>query len=357
LAALTHVERGLTDGTEGAVADATAPTPAAPASRRSTRSVVLGLIAAVIVIDVLALLFVPPHPKGEPGAACAFPVCFINGSLEFPPPHVVIDLDPAHELPTGAVVIGFDLSITSTILTMWIVTAILLVAVIGLTRGLQLRPGGRQNLIEFAYETLSDFATSLGGPRAKPYIPLFAALFIYILFSNWSGLVPPIGKVDELRAPTSDLNITAGLALVAFLIFEFEGFRRNGVRGYLSKFFPIGSFKEGIGAGILAMYVGLIELLLEFIKPLTLSMRLFGNIFGGEVALGVITALTIAVIPAGMLLLEGLLNFVQALIFSTLMLMYTIIAVEAHHTEEHEGVADVPEGGMAPPLSVGATGH
>ena len=86
-------------------------------------------------------------------------------------------------------------------------------------------------------------------------------------------------------------------------------------------------------------------------------MRLFGNIFGGEVALGVITALTIALIPAGMLLLEGLLNFVQALIFSTLMLMYTIIAVESHHTEEHPDVADVPEGGMAPPLSVGAASH
>ena len=72
---------------------------------------------------------------------------------------------------------------------------------------------------------------------------------------------------------------------------------------------------------------------------------------------GVITALTIALIPAAMLLLEGLLNFVQALIFSTLMLMYTIIAVESHHTEEHPAVADVHEGGMAPPLSAGATSH
>jgi len=337
----------LTDGTEGAVADATASAPA-PAPRRSTRTVVLGLIAAVIVLDVLALLFVPPHPKGEPGAACAFPVCFINGSLEFPPPHVVLDLDPNHDLPTGAVVIGFDLSITSTILTMWIVTAILLVALIGLTRGLQLRPGGRQNLIEFAYETLSDFATSLGGPRAKPYIPLFAALFIYILFSNWSGLIPPIGKVDELRAPTSDLNITAGLALVAFLAFEFEGCRRICVRGYLSKFFPISSFKEGIGAGILAMYVGLIELLLEFIKPLTLSMRLFGNIYGGEVALGVITAITLAIVPVALIGLEALLNFIQALIFSVLTLMFTLIAIEGHGHDEDAHPADAAAGHRAP---------
>jgi F0F1-type ATP synthase membrane subunit a len=82
-------------------------------------------------------------------------------------------------------------------------------------------------------------------------------------------------------------------------------------------------------------------------------MRLFGNIFGGEVALGVITALTIALIPAGMLLLEGLLNFVQALIFSTLMLMYTIIAVESHHEDEHAEPAHDSEleGHVAPAMA------
>ena len=338
-----HVERGLTDGTEG-VTDAMAPpTAAQTAPRRNARSIVLGLIAAVIALDVIALVFFPPFPKGgASGDACAFPVCFINGQLEFPPPHVVLDLDPAHPLASGAVVIGFHPSITSTILTMWIVTAILLVALFLLTRGLKLLPGRRQNLIEFAYEALSDFGTSLGVPRAKPYIPLFAALFIYILFSNWSGLVPPVGKIQELRAPTSDVNITLGLALVSFLVFQGEGFRRNGVRGYLSKFFPISSFREGLGAGILAMYVGLIELLLEFIKPLTLSMRLFGNIYGGEVALGVITALTLAVIPVALLGLEVLLNFIQALIFSVLTLMFTLIAIEGHgHDDDGRVVAAV----------------
>src|SRR5207253_2175986 len=124
--------------------------------------------------------------------------------------------------------------------------------------------------------------------------------------------------------------------LVVFFYFQFQGFRVLGVRTYLGKFFPLSAFRQGLAAGLIALYVGLIEFLLEFIKPVTLAMRLFGNIFGGEVALGVITALTIAVLPAAMLLLEGLLNFVQALIFSTLMLMYTIIAVETHG-EEHAG--------------------
>jgi F-type H+-transporting ATPase subunit a len=248
----------------------------------------------------------------------------------------VVDLDPANPLPSAPVVVGFHLSITSTIITMWIVTAILIVALLLMTRGMTLVPGRLQNVAEFAYESLGNFATSLGGPAAQPYIPLFAALFLYILFSNWSGLIPPVGKLEELRAPTSDLNITLGLALFAFVVFEAEGFRVNGIRGYLSKFFPISSFKEGLGAGILGMYVGLVELLLEFIKPLTLSMRLFGNIYGGEVALGVITALALAVLPVALLGLETLLNFIQALIFSVLTLMFTLIAIEGHgHEEEH----------------------
>src|SRR4029079_13881752 len=135
-------------------------------------------------------------------------------------------------------------------------------------------------------------------------------------------------------------------ALVVFFYFQYQGFRTLGVRPYLGKFFVFRGFREGLGAGFIGLFVGLIEFLLEFIKPVTLAMRLFGNIYGGEVAVGVITALTIAFIPAAMLLLEGLLNFVQALIFSTLMLMYTIIAVEAHHEDEHpaEHLADVPEG-------------
>jgi F-type H+-transporting ATPase subunit a len=177
-------------------------------------------------------------------------------------------------------------------------------------------------------------------------VPLFAAFFVLILVFNWSGLVPPIGLIDGLRAPTSDLNVTIGLALVAFVTFHVEGVRSLGVRGYLSKFLPLSEFKKGLGAGLIAMFVGLTELFLEFIKPVTLSMRLFGNIFGGEVALGVVTGLFVAFIPIALYGLEIMLTFVQALIFSTLTLMFILVAVEGHnHEEEHtatEGI-DHPE--------------
>jgi F-type H+-transporting ATPase subunit a len=181
---------------------------------------------------------------------------------------------------------------------------------------------------------MGDFGLSIAGPSARPYIPLFVAFFILILFCNWSGLIPPVGRVEELRAPTSDVNITIGLALVSFLYFEYQGFRRLGVGGYLGKFFPLYEFKNGIGAGIIALFVGLVELMLEFVKPVTLSMRLFGNIYGGEVALGVITALTIAFVPVALLGLEVMLNAIQALIFSVLTLIFITLAIESHEHEE-----------------------
>ena len=325
-----------------------------PARRSNRRRNILLLIAAVIAFDIAAAILVPPYPKGQPGQPITGIGDLILANVEFPQPQVLF---PAAKVGEKLPLISFDVSITNTLLTMWLVMAALLVVFNVAGRMLKDVPGRLQNAVEFAWESLENWAVSLGGPDARTHVPLFAAFFLFILFSNWSGLLPFVGKVELLRAPTSDVNVTIGLALVAFFYFHFQGFRRLGVRGYLGKFFVLSGFKQGVASGVIDLFVGLIEFLLEFIKPVTLSMRLFGNIFGGEVALGVITALTIALVPAGMLLLEGLLNFVQALIFSTLMLMYTIIAVEAHHTEEHEGVADVPEGGMAPPLRVGATSH
>ena len=258
----------------------------------------------------------------------------------------MVDFDPA-TAPAATALVTFHPSISSTILTMWIVMVIVLGAAILMARGGKLIPGRAQNVFEFLYEFLSDFGIGLAGPKARPYIPIFAAFFILILFDNWIGLVPPVGKIDLLRAPSSDVNITIGMALVSFVIFHVEGLRHLGVRGYLGKFFPIYEFRNGLGAGIIAMFVGLIELMLEFVKPVTLSMRLFGNIYGGEVALGVMTALTISFIPVALIALELMLNAIQALIFSVLTLMFIVLAIESHHEEEGhlaEGALDAVEG-------------
>ena len=309
------------------------------------------LLVGVIVLDVLAFLFVPPLPKGEPGQPIAGIGDLIVANLEFPAPHVVVDLSPADAPPPEAIV-SFHPSITSSILTTWLVILVVLLLAFAATRGMRLVPGRAQNVAESIYAALEDFAVSLGGAGARAHVPFFAAFFLFILFSNWSGLLPIFGKIEELRAPTSDVNVTIGLALVSFCYFQFQGFRRLGVRRYLGKFFVFSGFRKGLGTGLIDLYVGFIEFFLEFVKPVTLAMRLWGNIFGGELALGVITALTIAIIPIGMVSLELLLNFVQALIFSVLTLMYTLIAVESHEEEEHAApdFASEPEGNIAPPL-------
>jgi F-type H+-transporting ATPase subunit a len=289
-----------------------------------------------VLLDIAAFLLWPPFPKGgAPGDACAFPACFIESTLEFPAPHTVIDFAP-DSAPAATDLITFHPSISSTILTMWIVMVVVLTVVILMTRGGTLIPRRAQNAFEAFYEFLSDFGIGLAGPTARPYIPIFVGAFLLVLFDNWVGLLPFVGKVEFLRAPSSDVNITIGMALVSFLIFHIEGVRHLGVGGYLGKFFPVYEFRAGIGAGFIAMFVGLIELMLEFVKPVTLSMRLFGNIYGGEVALGVITSLTIAILPIALLLLDGMLNAIQALIFSILTLVFITLAIEGHGHEEGE---------------------
>ncbi len=317
-----------------------APAPALAGRRRTRRNVGL-FLAAIIVLDILAFIFVPPFPTGSPGQPISGISDLITANLELPAPNVLIDLAPDSAPPAGAI-LSFHPSITNTIFTTWCVMAVvLLLAFLG-TRGMKVIPGRFQNLLEFTWESLENWATSLGGAAAAKHVSLFVAFFLFILFSNWSGLTPFFGKVEAFRAPTSDLNVTVGLALVAFVYFHFRGFQALGVRGYLGKFFVLGGFKSGIGTGVIDLFVGLIEFMLEFIKPVTLAMRLFGNIYGGEVALGVITALTLALVPVAMISLEVLLNLIQALIFSTLMLMYTLIAVEGHEPGEHPS-ADMEE--------------
>jgi F-type H+-transporting ATPase subunit a len=312
------------------------PGDAAPVPKKSIRNRLIAFLAIVVALNVVAFILVPPFPVGEPGQAVSGISDLITANLELPAPHVLVDLAPDDPVPPGAIV-SFHPSITNTIFTTWCVMAVvLLVAFLG-TRGLKMIPGRLQNLIEFTWESLENWATSLGGSAAAKHIPLFVAFFLFILISNWSGLLPFFGRIEAFRAPTSDLNITLGLALVAFFYFHFRGFQALGFRGYLGKFFVLSGFRNGLANGVIDMFVGLIEFMLEFIKPITLAMRLFGNIYGGEVALGVITALTLVLVPVAMVSLEVLLNLIQALIFSTLALMYTLIAIEGHHDGEAVG--------------------
>jgi F-type H+-transporting ATPase subunit a len=338
------IDQGAADDVAATVEPRSTP-PASGPSGRGLSSRWFLLIGVVIILDIAAFIVFPQTPKDtSAGTDCAFPACFIENALEFPAPHTVYDFDPANA-PSPTALVTFHPSISNTILTMWLVMAVVLTAAILMVRGSRLIPKRGQNIIELVYESLRDFGLGIAGSAAAPYIPIFVGSFLLILFDNWVGLIPPVGKVELLRAPSSDVNITIGMALVAFLIFETEGFRKLGIRGYLGKFFPLYEFRNGIGAGFIALFVGLIELLLEFVKPVTLSMRLFGNIYGGEVALGVLTTLTVLFIPVALIGLELLLNAIQALIFSVLTLIFITLAIESHHEEEghiaEEAIAEI----------------
>ncbi len=319
---------------------------------RNLRRWLILAVVGVIVLQAIALFVVPPLDPVDRTASFEYPSDAIRANFEFPAPHVVLNLSGE---PRSADIVAFQPSIPASLFTGWIIMAVIIVLVFLLSRGIRRVPGRSQNALEYVYEGLANFATSLGGPGARRYVPIFVTLFLYILLSNWSGLLPFVGRTEQLRAPTSDVNMTIGLALVSFAMFHVEGVRSLGVGGYLGKFFSLRGFRDGFASGVIGLFVGVLEFFLEFVKPVTLSMRLWGNIYAGEIALGVITGLTIAVIPVAMVGLEVLLNFMQALIFAVLTLMFTLAAIEGHH-EEHE----MPEGAIEPRLDRGqelATAH
>jgi F-type H+-transporting ATPase subunit a len=322
---------------------------------RRRRNILLLAVVAAVAVNLAAAILVPPRNKADPDGPYSFPADAIRGNLDPIPPRVIFDLDPGRA-PGPHEMLFFDLTITNSIFTMWIVMIVAAVLAIAATRGRKEVPGRLQNVVEFLYEGLTNLGTSLGGPKAKRFVPLFASLFLFIVLANWSGLVPPVGKVDFLRAPTSDVNVALGLAAVSFAAFHVAGVRSLGLRGYVGKYFSVSEFRNGVAAGFIALFVGLIEFILEFVKPVTLAMRLFGNIYGGKLALSVITSLTIAVIPVALIGLETFVGFMQALIFAVLTLIFTMLAVEGHHDsqhgverEDHGFVEEMPGGGLGSP--------
>jgi len=292
----------------------------APAKKSSTKRTLLLAALGVIVLDIIAVVLV-----GDVGLK-DFPGGVIRKALEPIVPHTVIDLggDPTH----AATLFDFYPSITGSIIMSWVVMAVVIIPLTIIARRLKEIPSGVQNFLEFAIESLSSFAMGIGGPGAKKFITFFLACFLFIAVSNWSGLIPGVGRVHEFRAPTSDVNVTVGLALVAFVYFHYQGMRALGVGGYFGKFFTL-------KGGPIGLFVGVIEFFLEFVKPLTLAMRLFGNIYGGELALAVVTTITIAYIPLALYGLELFVGLMQGIIFSVLVLVFTMLAMEGHHEEGH----------------------
>ncbi len=200
-------------------------------------------------------------------------------------------------------------------------------------RKFKLVPGMLQSAFEVFVEGLLGVMDTVFGERSKSekYLPLVATIFLFVLFSNWFGLLPGVGSLvlngtPLLRAPSADLNFTLGLAIIAVLAANIFGVFTLGVLGHLKKFF---NFRDPI-----SFFIGLIELISEGAKMVSFSFRLFGNIFAGEVLLTIVAFLAPYIIPLPFLFLEVFVGFVQALIFSMLTIVFIAIATTGHG-EEH----------------------
>lgn len=218
-------------------------------------------------------------------------------------------------------------------------SAVLLAAAWYFSRRAALVPGRMQSLIELPVEWMAGIV-SASTSRWRGYVSLIVALFLMILVANWIGLLPGVGTIglvehhgDEsvlvpfVRPASADLNFTLGLSLVAFVVFVWWGVRVNGVGGYL---------KELVGEPrYMAPLMFPIHLISELSRLISLSMRLFGNVFAGEVLLATMLALTFIGVPTIFLGLEAVFGFVQALVFSLLAMTYISLAIAEHHAGGH----------------------
>src|SRR5690606_16744185 len=246
---------------------------------------------------------------------------------------------------------GLTLNITNSFLTILIVMAAMIIVGTVIARPATLVPGFAQSVFELATEFMLGMVEGAAGKRAgRTIFPLVGGLFIFIIVSNYSGLLPGIGTiglVDDhghletplFRPPSADLNMTLAMAVVSFLVVQVAGIRAHGVGGRIKHManppflFPI----EVIG---------------EFSRIISLSFRLFGNIFAGEVLLTVMYAMANAIkitvvgllVPVIFLYLEVLFGFIQALVFALLTLIYIVLATADGHDDHAEEAVHEAEG-------------
>lgn len=204
----------------------------------------------------------------------------------------------------------FGLRVSSFVTTMWGIMVLLLIIAYFATRNLQMVPSGAQNVMEYILEILNDFfAGFMGRKRAKQYLPLLTTFFLFILFSNYSGTLPLSGHLPGLAAPTSTISVTAGLALIVFFSTHALGIKVNG----------IGYFKHLLQPVAFLLPLMILE---ELVRPVSLSLRLYGNIFGEEQVARTLFEMIPVLTPLPMQLLGILMGLVQALVFTLLAAVY-----------------------------------
>jgi F-type H+-transporting ATPase subunit a len=248
--------------------------------------------------------------------------------------------------------------ITSSMVVTWTVALSLILFVRLATRKMQLAPTGAQNFLEWLVETLYEFLEGIiGSELVKKTFWFFATVFILILATNWFGLIPGIGTIGWgargphgfevsqplLRGGNADLNMTAAMAMIFFACWIVWAFQANGIKGvFLHLFGPKGDTTGLLRVLMIVVFflVGFLEVLSILFRPISLSFRLYGNIFAGEnmlEAMGKLVPMLGWLIPVPFYFMELLVGIVQALVFMLLTAVFTMLM--CMHDEEPGGAA------------------
>ena len=286
-------------------------------------------------------------------AIIAAPSASLAAAAEAPPKeeHEALPLKAAELVHIG------KFAVTNSMLVTWIVAAGMIVFAQTATRNIKPVPTGVQNFWEWLVESLHNFLESIiGRELVRKTFWFFATIFIFILFVNWFGLIPGVGtigwghhdqasgmfRVDRplLRGGNADLNMTSAMALIFFVLWFVWAFQANGMGGMLMHIFgPKGETTGFLKVMMIVIFflVGWLEIISILFRPISLSFRLFGNMYAGENMLESMSQIVPALswlIPLPFYLLEVLVGFVQALVFMLLTAVFTLLI--ASHEPGHE---------------------
>ncbi|OGY29070.1 MAG: ATP synthase F0 subunit A [Candidatus Woykebacteria bacterium RIFCSPHIGHO2_12_FULL_45_10] len=227
-----------------------------------------------------------------------------------------------------------SLPITNALLTTLVVSTLIITFALLATRKMKKVPGDLQNFAETLVEGLLNLIEPLAGEKTRRFFPFIATFFIFIITANYFGLLPITSGfglvrafngqetiVPLFRSINSDLNSTLALALISVGVTHYFSVTTLGLVGYLKRYLSLNP---------IYLFVGFLEIISEFTKIISLSFRLFGNIFAGETLLTTVSSLFAFVIPLPFMFLELLVGFVQATVFMMLTLVFMIILTEKH---------------------------
>jgi F-type H+-transporting ATPase subunit a len=267
---------------------------------------------------------------------------------------------PSPELPAETIFHIGGFPVANSVLAGWITVVFLVVLVLLITRHTRLVPRRWQMLLEFGLGALLGFCQRVAGEKnGRRFFPVVGTIFLFVMFNAWLSLLPGFGsilitnaegqQVHLLRGANTDINTPLALALVSFVAVLGFGLRSLGIK-YLANYFNFGEFASGVGklfkgnlkgafsgmfTGFINIFIGLVELLSMFIRIVSFTFRLFGNMTAGEILLLMAAFLIPFVFALPFYSLELLVGIIQALIFAGLTLVFMTLAVSTHGSEHH----------------------